>query len=78
MNQDIKPLEDVKTISDMQNNCDRNKYFIDDDLFKKLLAIRDEIYQATHVNPSSRKLVNLIIKQTDLTVIREQLIKQYS
>jgi hypothetical protein len=78
MNQDIKPLKDIKTVSDMQDNDDKNKHFIDDDLFQKLLAIRDEIYHATHVNPSPRKLVNLIIKQTDLTAIRDQLIKQYS
>lgn len=59
-----------------QTNKD-NKHFIDDNLFQKLLAIREEIYQATEINVSPRKLVNILLKQADFQALRDQLIRQY-
>jgi len=56
----------------------KDKHFIDDAIFKKLLAIREEIYQQTDINVSPRKLVNLLLEQSDFEALRDQLIKQYS
>jgi hypothetical protein len=54
-----------------------NKHFVDDELFQKLLAIREEIYQATEINVSPRKLVNMLLKRSDFEALRDQLIQQY-
>ena len=56
----------------------KDKHFIEDDHFQKLISVLDDIYNTTQVRPSLRKLVNLIIKKADINTIREQLIKQYS
>ena len=61
-----------------RSSDNENKHFIEDELFKKLLAIREEIYQATEVNVSPRKLVNQLLKQADLQGLRDQLIQQYA
>jgi len=55
-----------------------NKHFIEDALFQQLLDLREEIYQATEINVSPRKLVNLLLKQADFKILRDQLIKQYT
>lgn len=55
----------------------QEKHFIEDEIFSQLLAIREEVYQATEINVSPRKLVNLLLKQSDLEGLRDQLIKQY-
>ena len=54
-----------------------SKHFIEDALFEQLLAIREEIYQSTEVNVSPRKLVNMLLKQSDFQVLRDQLIQRY-
>ena len=63
------------------NNCtqltEESKHFIDDDLVNNLLAIREEIYKKTEINVSPRKLVNMIIRKSDINEIRDQLIKKY-
>ncbi len=55
-----------------------DKHFIEDALFQKLLAIREEIYQATEIDVSPRKLVNLLLKEANFNALRDQLIQQYS
>jgi hypothetical protein len=62
--------------SEVVSNKD-NKHFVDDELFQKLLAIREEIYQATEINVSPRKLVNMLLRQSDFEALRDQLIQQY-
>ena len=54
-----------------------SKHFIEDDLFQQLLAIREEIYQATDINVSPRKLINMLLRQSDFNALRDQLIKLY-
>lgn len=56
----------------------QDKHLITDIHFQQLTRVRDEVFQATQVKPSVRKLLCLIIEKTDLAAIREQLIKQYS
>lgn len=56
----------------------KDKHLIHDEHFQQLTALRDEVYQATEVSPTIRKLLYLIIEKADLEVIRDQLIKQYS
>ena len=56
----------------------KEKHLIEDYNFQKLIVTQEEIYQITQVKPSLKKLVNLIIDQSDLANIRDQLIKQYS
>ena len=56
----------------------KDKHFIENELFEKLLAVREEIYQKTEINVSPRKLVNLLLKQSDFNALRDQLIQQYS
>ena len=56
----------------------KEKHFIDDDIFEQLLKIREEIYHKTEVNVSPRKLVNLLLKESDFTTLRDRLIQQYS
>jgi len=55
----------------------KEKHLIEDQNFQKLITVQEEIYQVTQVKPSLKKLVNLIIDQSDLVNIRDQLIKQY-
>lgn len=54
------------------------KHLISDVHFQQLMALRDEVYQSTQVNPSIRKLLYLIIEKANLDTIREQLIQQYA
>jgi len=56
----------------------KDKHFIENELFEKLLAVREEIYQKTEINVSPRKLVNMLLKQSDFQALRDQLIQQYS
>jgi len=58
-------------------NNNENKHFIEDELFQQLLVIREEIYEATEINVSPRKLVNLLLKQANFQALRDQLIQQY-
>ena len=60
-----------------QTNKD-NKHFIDDNLFQKLLAIREEIYESTEINVSPRKIVNLLLKKADFQALCQELIQRYS
>ncbi len=60
------------------NSANKDKHFIDDEVFEQLLKIREEIYNKTEINVSPRKLVNLLLKQSDFEVLRDQLIQQYS
>ena len=53
-------------------------YFLENINFQKLMGIREEIYQATQVKPSVKKLVNFLIQESELMKIFDQLIKQYS
>ncbi len=55
----------------------KDKHLINDEHFQRLTALRDEVYKATEVNPTVRKLLYLIIERADLKAIRDQLIKQY-
>ncbi len=54
-----------------------NKHIIDDELFEKLLVIREDIYKATDINVSPRKLVNMLLRESDFQALRDKLIKQY-
>ena len=60
------------------SSASEEKHFIDNELFEKLLVIREEIYLKTEINVSPRKLVNLLLKQSNFDVLRDQLIQQYS
>lgn len=66
-----------EVISDTVSQPHKEKHFIEDHHFERLQTIRNEVYQATEVNITLRKLVNLIIEQADLKSICNQLIKQY-
>lgn len=70
-------LSQYESMIDTVSQSHKEKHFIEDSRFKQLQAFRDEIYQATEVNITLRKLINLIIEQADLKSIRNQLIKQY-
>jgi hypothetical protein len=52
------------------------KHFIEDAIFEKLLAIREEIYQQTDINVSPRKLVNSLLQQSDFEALRDKLVAQ--
>ena len=56
----------------------KEKHFIEDELFEKLLTIREAIYIKTEINVSPRKLVNMLLKQANFDALRDQLIQQYS
>ena len=66
------------TVSEDAVISNADKHFIDDELFQRLLTVRDDIYDVTQVRPTIRKLVNLIIDKADLKAIKDQLTKQYS
>jgi thiamine monophosphate kinase len=61
-----------------QLKTDDNTHLFTNDNFQQLIIVTDTIYQQTHVKPSIKKLVNLIIEQTDLGAITQWLIAQYS
>jgi hypothetical protein len=56
----------------------QEKHFIENEVFEKLLALRDAIYLKTEINVSPRKLVNMLLKQSSFEALRDQLIQQYS
>lgn len=62
--------------TDVLVNID-SKHFIDDEVFQKVLAICEQIYQSTEINVSPRKIVNLLLKKADFEALRDQLIQQY-
>ena len=78
MNQSDKNQESQLIVNHSAVSVKQEKHFIEDELFEKLLAIHEEIYQKTEINVSPRKLVNMLLKQSDFEVLRDQLIQQYS
>lgn len=69
MNQKTQDQSDQKPIE--------KEHFIDDHNFKMLIQLQEEIYKATKVKASIKKLTNLMIEQVDTQSIAEKLIKQY-
>ena len=72
------PYENENSNRIENNHCNENKHFIEDALFEKILAIREEIYEATEINVSLRKLVNLLLNKSDFKALCQELIQQYS
>ena len=70
--------EKNKSVIDSSVLDGQEKHFIENELFEKLLAVREEIYLKTEINVSPRKLVNMILKKSDFEALRDQLIQQYS
>lgn len=60
-----------------QMSATNSKNFIDDAIFEKLLAIREEVYQKTDINVSPRKLVNMLLQDANFEALRDNLIKKY-
>lgn len=71
-------IEKSKSVVDAQVLEEKDKHFIEDEVFQKLLAIRESIYLETEINVSPRKLVNMLLKKSDFDALRDQLINQYS
>ncbi len=69
MNQEFHKQSDQEAVE--------KEYFIDDHNFKMLIHLQEEIYQATKVKASIKKLANLMVEQVDTQSIAEKLIKQY-
>ncbi len=59
------------------NSANKEKHFIEDEVFEQLLKVREEIYNKTEINVSPRKLVNMLLKQSNFEALRDQLIQQY-
>lgn len=70
-------VNESKSSNSSINQDNKSQHIIDDINFQKLLNIKNEVYQATEVSPTIRKLVNLIIEHANLENIRDKLIKQY-
>ncbi|MDP1573768.1 MAG: hypothetical protein Q8L78_02375 [Coxiellaceae bacterium] len=70
--------EKNKSVIDSSVLDGQEKHFIENELFEKLLAVREEIYLKTEINVSPRKLVNMLLKKSDFEALRDQLIQQYS
>ena len=54
------------------------KFFINEDNFQRLRQLQQNIFEATGVSPSIRKLVNLLITEENLCQIKMKLISQFS
>jgi hypothetical protein len=54
------------------------KFFINEDNFQRLRQLQQDIFEATGVSPSVRKLVNLLITEENLCQIKMKLISQFS
>ena len=46
--------------------------------FQKLIDVKESVYQETDVSPSVSKVVNMVIDQADLEMIRQKLIERFS
>jgi hypothetical protein len=77
MFQETQPIDNQPSMNLAVQNS-KDKHLISDAHFQRLTALRDDVYQATEVNPTIRKLLYLIIERADLEAIRHQLISQYS
>ena len=72
-------MGEVSNQSENQLVIDKEvKRYIDDDVFQQVLVMRDTIYQQTDVNVSPRKLVNMLLRQSDFQALSIKLIQQYS
>lgn len=78
MSQVNKPPDSQEIVSQSQVLVNKDKHFIEDKIFEKLLEVREEIYQKTDVNVSPRKLVNMLLEQSDFKALSHKLIEQYS
>ena len=63
---------------EMNRQTLQDQHLLSDKNFQQLSLLREEIYQATQVKPSMKKLVNLIIEEVNFNLIRQQLIQKYS
>lgn len=80
MKQETSSLSNNENLKQLgnNNNHNENKHFIEDELFQKIIAIREEIYEATEINVSPRKIVNLLLNKSDLKALCQELIQRYS
>lgn len=53
------------------------KYLISDVNFQRLRQLQQEVFDATDVSPSVRKLVNVLIEQVNFQQLKEVLISQF-
>lgn len=53
------------------------RYFIEEDVFQKLLELRDSVYQTTDVGISIRKLVNMLLRQVNFGMLYDELVQKY-
>lgn len=60
-----------------QMSATSSKNFIDDAIFEKLLAIREEVYKQTDINVSPRKLVHMLLQEANFEALRDKLIEKY-
>lgn len=70
--------ENQSIVSRSAISANKEKHFIEDEIFEQLLKVREEIYNKTEINVSPRKLVNMLLKKSDFEALRDQLIQQYS
>ncbi len=71
MNQVVDPVENQVVIEK------EVRHFIEDDVFQKLSAVRESVYQATDVSISIRNLVNILLKQANFEVLCDERIQRY-
>lgn len=69
-------------MSDSQNTTEsrseQNDYFLSEGNYQRLQNLQKEIYQSTAVTPSMKKLVNLILNQSDVEHIKHQLMELFN
>ncbi len=71
--QDVNLLEDKATSETVVT-----KRLISDENYESLRDVQQSIFEATDVSPAIRKLVNRLIKQSDLQQLKEEMISNFN
>jgi hypothetical protein len=74
-NQTINGNSEIPPKGESNMGTSQKSHFIDDEKYEILKNIQQQVFEATEVNPTVRRLVNALITQENLYKVRDRMIE---
>lgn len=69
--------ETLTTFDNLAMKEEEKQYLINEENFQRLRQLQQDIYKATELSPSVRKLINLLVTEENLQQLKSFLLEQY-
>ena len=77
MNDEAKIDDSIESTESSEANAEESrKYMLTDENYQKLRNLQQQVYEATELSPSMRKLINALITDEDLSNLYSQLMSK--